>query len=75
MAKRYCIYHLKSEGCTKEIEQQVSDIHGVHKINIDRSSNQLIIDADASLYNEIMIKVIETCKKIDSGCVIEYTFE
>ena len=70
MKKVYKMEELDCANCASKMESAILKIDGVNFANVNFFMQKLTIDADENNFDEIMQKVMQVCKKIDSNCKI-----
>lgn len=70
MKKTYKLEDLDCANCAAKMERSIAKLDGVHSVNVSFIAQKLTIEADDDKFEEIMDKVVKTCKKVEPDCVI-----
>lgn len=71
MKKVFELEDLDCSVCAQKMEDGIKKIDGVADASVSFIMQRLTIDADESRFDEIMKKVVKTCKKIEPDCRIK----
>lgn len=71
MKKVFELEDLDCAVCAQKMEDGIKKIDGVVDASVSFIMQRLTIDADESRFDEIMKKVVKTCKKIEPDCRIK----
>ena len=61
---------LDCANCAAKMERAVAKIDGVNEVNVSFLTQRMAIDADETRFDEIMEKVVKTCRKVEPDCTI-----
>ncbi len=70
MKKTYKLEDLDCASCAAKIEEGIKKIDGVINANVNFIMQSMTIEADDSIFDEIVDKVIKVCRKIEPDCNI-----
>ncbi len=70
MKKIYRLEDLDCANCAAKMECAVAKLDGVNKVNVSFMGQRMSIDADDGRFEEIMDRVVKTCRKIEPDCKI-----
>lgn len=70
MKKAYKLEDLDCANCAAKMEEEIKKIDGVINANVNFIMQSMTIEADDSIFDEIMDKVIKVCRKIEPDCNI-----
>ena len=70
MKKVFQLQALDCANCAAKMERAVAKIDGVNEVNVSFLTQRMAIDADETRFDEIMEKVVKTCRKVEPDCTI-----
>lgn len=70
MKKVFQLQDLDCANCAAKMERAVAKIDGVNEVNVSFLTQRMTIDADETRFDEIMEKVVKTCRKVEPDCTI-----
>ncbi len=70
MKKVFQLQDLDCANCAAKMERAVAKIDGVNEVNVSFLTQRMAIDADETRFDEIMEKVVKTCRKVEPDCTI-----
>lgn len=70
MKKTFRLEDLDCANCAAKMERSVAKIDGVQSVNVSFIAQKMTIEADDDKFEEIMDKVVKTCKKVEPDCKI-----
>lgn len=70
MKKVYKLQDLDCAACAAKMERAVGKIDGVHNVSISFISQRMSIEAEENRFDEIMERVVKTCRKVEPDCKI-----
>lgn len=70
MKKVFQLQDLDCANCAAKMERAVAKIDGVNEVNVSFLAQRMAIDADETRFDEIMEKVVKTCRKVEPDCTI-----
>lgn len=70
MKKVYKLEDLDCANCAAKMECAIAKIDGVNDVSVNFMGQRLTIDADDEKFDEIMKKVVKTCRKVEPDCTI-----
>ena len=71
MKKSFKLSELDCANCAAKMERAIQKIEGVTFVNISFMAQKLTIEADDSIFDEIVEKADKACRKVDPECHIE----
>ena len=70
MKKTFKLEDLDCANCAAKMERAIAKIDGVQSATVSFMAQKMIIEADDDKFEEIMDKVVKTCKKVEPDCKI-----
>lgn len=70
MKKVFKMKDLDCANCAAKMERAIGKINGVNSASINFMGQRLTIDAEESLFEEIMDAAEKAVKKVDADCAI-----
>ncbi len=70
MKKVFALEDLDCANCANKMECNIQKIEGVKSASVNFMTQKMTIEADEEEFNDIMKKVVKTCKKIEPDCTI-----
>ncbi|MBU5464803.1 cation transporter [Anaerotignum sp. MSJ-24] len=70
MKKSYKLQDLDCANCAAKMETAINKINGVNKATVSFMTQKLTIDADDSLFDEILKETVATIKKVEPDCTV-----
>ena len=70
MKKVYKLEDLDCENCAAKMERAIQKLDGVQNASVSFMAQRLTIEADDANFDEIMKRVVKTCRKIEPDCTI-----
>ena len=70
MKEVFKLEDLDCANCAAKMESACAKIEGVNSVSISFIMQKMTIDLDESREDEIMDKVVKTCKKVEPDCTI-----
>lgn len=70
MKKAFKLEDLDCANCAAKMERSIAKIDGVQSVNVSFLAQKMTIEADEAQFEEIMDKVVKTCKKVEPDCKI-----
>ena len=71
MKKKYNLTDLDCANCAAKMENAIKKIDGVRDANVSFMTQKMTIEADDSLFDEIMEEVQSVCRKVEPDCTIQ----
>ncbi len=71
MKKSFVLEDLDCANCARKMEEAISKIDGVASVNISFISQKMTIEADDTVFDDIMKKVVKTIKKVEPDCKVK----
>lgn len=71
MKKTYKLTDLDCANCAAKMENAIKKIDGVTDANVSFLTQKLTLEADETRLDEILKKVVKTCKKVEPDCEIQ----
>ena len=70
MKKTFKLEDLDCANCSAKMERAIAKIDGVQSATVSFMAQKMIIEADDDKFEEIMEKVVKTCRKVEPDCRI-----
>ena len=70
MKKKFKLQDLDCANCAQKMEDAIKKIEGVDDASVNFMMQKMTIEAAEEKFDEIMKKVVDTCKKVEPDCVI-----
>ena len=70
MKKKYKLEDLDCANCAQKMEDAIKKIDGVKDVSVNFMMQKMTIEADDAAFDDIMKKVVDTCKKVEPECRI-----
>ena len=70
MKKTFKLEDLDCANCAAKMERAIAKIDGVQSATVSFMAQKMIIEADDDKFEEIMKKVVKTCRKVEPDCRI-----
>ena len=70
MKKTFKLEDLDCANCAAKLERAIAKIDGVQSATVSFMAQKMIIEAAADKFEEIMEKVVKTCRKVEPDCRI-----
>ncbi len=70
MKKVFKLEDLDCANCAAKMERAIAKIDGVTSATVSFMSQKLTIEADDTIFDDIMKEVVKTCKKVEPDCRI-----
>lgn len=70
MKKVFNLEDLDCANCAMKMECGIKKIDGVKDASVNFMTQKMTVEAEEKDFDEIMKKVVKTCKKIEPGCTI-----
>lgn len=70
MKKTFKLEDLDCANCAAKMERAITKIDGVQSATVSFMAQKMIIEADDDKFEEIMEKVVKTCRKVEPDCRI-----
>lgn len=70
MKKSYMLEELDCANCARKMEEAIGKIEGVESVFINFLAQKMTIEAEESLFPEILKKAAKEIKKVDRACRI-----
>ncbi|MCI9517876.1 MAG: heavy-metal-associated domain-containing protein [Clostridia bacterium] len=70
MKKVFKVCDLDCANCAMKMERKINEIDGVNFASVSFMMQKITLDFDESKKDEILKKMVETCKKIEPDCKI-----
>ncbi len=71
MKKSFVLEDLDCANCARKMEEAISKIDGVASVNVSFISQKMTIEADDTVFNDIMKKVVKTIRKVEPDCKVK----
>lgn len=71
MKKSFVLEDLDCANCARKMEEAISKIDGVASVNVSFISQKMTIEADDTVFDDIMKKVVKTIKKVEPDCKVK----
>lgn len=70
MTKRFKLVDLDCANCAAKMENAIKKLDGVEDATVSFMMQKLTVTADEGRFEEIMDRVVKTCKKVEPDCRI-----
>lgn len=70
MKKHFKLIDLDCANCAAKMEDAIKKIDGVNDATVSFMAQKMTVDADDSRFDEIMKKIVKTCKRVEPDCTI-----
>lgn len=70
MKKVFKLEDLDCANCANKMECAIKKIDGVNSASVSFITQKMTIEADEQNFDEVMKKVVKTCKKVEPDCNI-----
>ncbi len=70
MKRVFKVCDLDCANCAMKMERKINEIDGVNFASVSFMMQKITLDFDESKKDEILKKMVETCKKIEPDCKI-----
>lgn len=70
MTKRFKLVDLDCANCAAKMENAIKKLDGVEDASVSFMMQKLTVTADEGRFEEIMDRVVKTCKKVEPDCRI-----
>ncbi len=71
MKKSFVLEDLDCANCARKMEEAIAKIDGVESVNVSFISQKMTIEADDTVFDDIMKKVVKTIKKVEPDCKVK----
>ncbi len=71
MKKSFVLEDLDCANCARKMEEAIAKIDGVVSVNVSFISQKMTIEADDTVFDDIMKKVVKTIKKVEPDCKVK----
>jgi copper chaperone CopZ len=68
MKKTFVLEDLGCASCAAKMERNIRKLDGVREANISFMTSRLTLDAEDSVFNEVVEKAKAICRKIEPDC-------
>lgn len=70
MKKVFSLEDLDCANCAMKMECNIKKIDGVKDASVNFMTQKLVIEAEEEVFDDVMKKVVKTCKKVEPDCTI-----
>ena len=70
MKKTFKLIDLDCANCAAKMENGIKKIDGVTDASVNFMMQKMTVEADDDRFDDIMKKIVDTCKKVEPECVI-----
>ena len=70
MKKKFDLLDLDCANCAAKMEAAIKKIDGVNDASVSFMTQKLMVDAEDSLFEEILKQLVKACKKVEPDCTI-----
>lgn len=70
MKKHFKLIDLDCANCAAKMEDAIKKIDGVNDATVSFMAQKMTVDADDSRFDDIMKKIVKTCKRVEPDCTI-----
>lgn len=71
MKKSFVLEDLDCANCARKMEEAIAKIDGVVSVNVSFISQKMTIEADDTVFDDILKKVVKTIKKVEPDCKVK----
>lgn len=71
MKKSFVLEDLDCANCARKMEEAIAKIDGVASVNVSFISQKMTIEADDTVFDDIMKKVVKTIKNVEPDCKVK----
>ena len=71
MKKSFVLEDLDCANCARKMEEAIAKIDGVASVNVSFISQKMTIEADDTVFDDIMKKVVKTIKQVEPDCKVK----
>lgn len=71
MKKSFVLEDLDCANCARKMEEAIAKIDGVVSVNVSFISQKMTIEADDTVFDDIIKKVVKTIKKVEPDCKVK----
>lgn len=71
MKKKFVLENLDCAHCAAKMEEAIKKIDGVNDASVSFILQKLTIDAEDSVFDEVLKKAAEACRKVEPDCIIK----
>ena len=71
MKKSFVLEDLDCANCARKMEEAIAKIDGVASVNVSFIPQKMTIEADDTVFDDIMKKVVKTIKKVEPDCKVK----
>ncbi len=70
MKKKFKLVDLDCANCAAKMEDGIKKIEGVKDANVSFMTQKMTIEAEDAVFDEVMKKVVDVCRKVEPDCQI-----
>ena len=70
MKRSYKLEGLDCAVCAAKMERAVRKVDGVRGAAVSFLAGRLTVEADDGAFDEVMEKVVHTCRRVEPGCTV-----
>ena len=70
MKKVYRLEDLDCANCAAKMEDAIRKIEGVNGVNVNVLAQRMTLDAEDSIFDDVLQKAVKTAKRIEPDCRI-----
>ena len=70
MKKVYRLEDLDCANCAAKMEDAIRKIEGVNGVNVNFLAQRMTLDAEDSIFDDVLQKAVKTAKRIEPDCRI-----
>ena len=70
MKKKFKLQDLDCANCAQKMEEAAKKTEGVKDASVNFMMQKMTVEADDDRFDDIMKKIVDTCKKVEPECVI-----
>ncbi len=72
MRKNFKLEDLDCANCAAKMENAIAKIDGVSFVSVSYITQTMIIEAEDSIFDEVIKKAVKLCRKIEPDCTVVY---
>ncbi len=72
MRKNFKLEDLDCANCAAKMENAIAKIDGVSFVSVSYITQTMIIEAEDSIFDEVIKPAVKLCRKIEPDCTVVY---
>lgn len=70
MKKKFKLVDLDCANCAAKMEDGIKKIEGVKDASVSFMTQKMTVEADDTVFEEVMKEVVDVCRKVEPDCQI-----